>query len=161
MRDSAAGKMTSQMPASLGPSGGVAAGLLGSGGFGVTQPCALVACSLLVTGQSSEMNDSVFAVTSLETGGIGNSESSETVGYSILPNNMASPTLYRLHFVISDFNHQVLMIPARQLFGDYSRVGPLEVFRLMSDEPAPASLTVFESSRVSRSQGASQAPYFG
>ena len=33
------GKMTSLLPARLGPSGGIAAGLVGSGGLGVVLPC--------------------------------------------------------------------------------------------------------------------------
>ena len=39
----------------------------------------------------------------LETWGIGPSESREKVGYSRLSIDLASPALYRLHSVISDF----------------------------------------------------------
>ena len=49
------------------------------------------------------MNESVFAVNFLETGGIGLSESCEKVGYSMSSADLASPALHRLHFVIFAF----------------------------------------------------------
>ena len=64
---------------------------------------ALVAGFLLVIGQSSgRWNDSVSALNFLKTGGIGHSEWSEKVEYSILSTDMSSPALRCLHSVISD-----------------------------------------------------------
>ena len=48
-----------------------------------------------------EMNESVFAMNFLTTGGY--SESCEKVEYCMLSTDVASPTLRRLHSVISDF----------------------------------------------------------
>ena len=49
------------------------------------------------------MSETVLAVTFLETGGIGRSESCEEVEYSMLSTDLASPALRRLQSVISDF----------------------------------------------------------
>ena len=107
--------------ATLGPSGGVAAGRMSSGGLGVGLPCASakpsrlfpevfddcsnVGCKLSPRDRAiiKEMNESVFALNLLETGGIGCSESCEKVDYSILSTGLASPALHRLHSMISDF----------------------------------------------------------
>ena len=87
-RDSAASKMTSQMAATLDPSGVVVASLMVSGGFGVTQACTSATrsrlhpeivdhCSLVGRMVSRrdraiirEMNESIFALNFLETGGM-------------------------------------------------------------------------------------------
>ena len=74
-----------------------------------------------------EMNESVFSLSFLETGGIGLSESREKVECSIL-------TWHHQHFVSSTLcsltsDHQVLLSQARQLFVDCSRVVPSEVIR--------------------------------
>ena len=54
-------------------------------------------------GDRREVNETVFALNFMETGGVGRSESCEKVEYSILSTDLASPALHRLHFVISDF----------------------------------------------------------
>ena len=100
-RRPAAGKMTSPLAATLGSSGGVAAGLKVSGGLGAALPCASGKRSRLLPevfndcscgsqalssrGKATirEMNESAFALNFLETGGVGRSESSEMVGYSV------------------------------------------------------------------------------
>ena len=89
----AAGKMTSLLASTLGSSGGVAAGLMDSGGLGVALPCASAKrsrclpegfddCSRggrrlspLDRAIIREMNESAFALNVMETGGIGLSES--------------------------------------------------------------------------------------
>ena len=115
--------MTSLVAAALGTSSDVAAGLLNSGGLGVALPCVSAkrsrsrvlpevcdACSHVGRRLSPrdgpiirEMNESVFALDFLETGGVGLSESCEKVGYSTLSTDLASPALHRLHSVITDF----------------------------------------------------------
>ena len=50
-----------------------------------------------------ELNETVFALNFLETGGIGRSESCEKVEFSILCTNLVSPTFRRLQSGISDF----------------------------------------------------------
>ena len=72
-------------------------------------------------------------------GGIGHSESSGNMWYSMLSTDLAPPALSRLHFVISDFRplsvcesgeaalRRLLASPA---VGDYS---------MTSDDPAPQS----------------------
>ena len=122
MRAPATSKMTSLLAATLGPSGGVAAGLVVSGGLGVALPCASAKrssllpevffddCSYVGCTRSPreraiirELNETVFALNFLETCGIDCSESCEKVEYSILSTDLASPALRRLHSVISDF----------------------------------------------------------
>ena len=107
--------MMSLLAATLGPSGDVAAGLLGSGGFGVAVPCASAKCSRVFLevfdGCSSgsrrraiirEVNETAFALKFLLTGGIGCSESCEKVVYFMLSADLAPLTLHRLRSVILD-----------------------------------------------------------
>ena len=88
--------------------------------------CVSVAGSLLVIGAIiREVNETVFALNFLETGCV-----CEKVVYSILSADLASPALHRLQSVIFlTSDHQVLSSPARQLFGDCSRVVPSETIR--------------------------------
>ena len=83
------------------------------------------------------MNETVFAISVLETGGIGCCESCEKVGYSILS-----------HSVISDFRP-----PSVAEFGEAGLRRLLAsrgigCYLSASDDPALGSLTVFQSSRV-------------
>ena len=50
-----------------------------------------------------EVNETVFALDFLETGGVASSKSCKKVGYSILFTDLAQLALRRLHFVIPDF----------------------------------------------------------
>ena len=95
-------------------------------------------------------------MTFMETGGTGLSESCEKMGYSILTTEIASPALHRLHFVICDFRPPSVAesgeaalrrLLASRAIGSYSST---------SDDPAPGSPTVFQSSRVVRPQDASK-----
>ena len=114
--------MTSLLAATLGHSGGVVAGVawnlevlvwcccarlptrsrLLHEVFG---DCSYVRCRLSPRDRAiiRELNENIFALSFLETGGIGRSESCEKVGYSILSRGLASPALHRLHLVIFDF----------------------------------------------------------
>ena len=87
-----------------------------------------------------EMNESVFALNLLKTGGIGLSESCEQVEYSILSTDLASPALRRLHFVISDFRPPSVAesgeVALRRLLASRAIGG----YSLPSDDPAPGSL---------------------
>ena len=107
--------MTSLLAAMLGPSGGVAAGRTHSAGFGMTLPgasakrsrlfldvfddCSRAGFKLSLRERAiiREMNETIFAVNFLETGGVGCSESCEEVGYSTLSTGLASLSLCRLH----------------------------------------------------------------
>ena len=60
---------------------------------------------------------------------------------------LASPVLHRLHSVVSDFRPPSVL--ASRAIGGCS---------LSSDDHAPGSLTVFQSSRVARPQDASKPP---
>ena len=107
--------MPSLLAAALGPSGGAAAGLSVSGGFGVALPCASATrsrflpevfddCSALCRRISlreraiiRDMSETVFAVSFLETGGtVGCELREKKVCFSILSTDMASPALGRL-----------------------------------------------------------------
>ena len=134
----ARGGQDALLAATQGPSSGVAAGLMVSGGLGLALPsafskrsrifpevfddCSYVGRILCSIGPSSrEVNEGVFALNFLESGGIGRSESCEQGGYSMLFTDLASPALDRLHSVMG-------------------------------------SVTVLQSSRVARPQDASKAP---
>ena len=93
-RGPATSKMTSFWAATLGASGGGAAGLMDSGGHCVALPCASAKC------RSRELNETVFAMNFLETGGICRSESCEKWSTPSCPQNLVPPAL---HSVISDF----------------------------------------------------------
>ena len=152
---SATGKITSLLDVTVSPSGGVAAGLLVSGGVGVALLCASAKHSLLLpevfddcsyVGRRRsprdrviirELNESVFPVNCFETDSIGCSESFEKVGYSILSRDLALPTHHRLHSVTSDFRTPSVtefgeaalrrLVASRVIGGDSS----------VSDDPAP------------------------
>ena len=114
------GTMTSLQAATLGPSGGVVAGLFVSGGLGVTLPCASAKrsrllpevfddCSSVSRRRSlrdgaiiREVSETAIALNFLEASGTNCSESCEKVGYSMLSTDLASPALRRLRFVISE-----------------------------------------------------------
>ena len=138
-------------------------GLVCSGGFGV--PCASAKRSrllevfddcLYVGRRLSPHDRAVFAFGLLETGGIGYSKLYEKVGYSILSNDLSSPARHRFHSVISDFRPPSGIEsgePAlRRLLASRATGGYL----VTSDDPAPGSLTVFQSTRVARPQDASK-----
>ena len=72
-----------------------------------------------------EVNDNVFALNFLETGGIGYSESCEKVEYSIFSKDLLSPALHRLHSVISNFRPP----SGVESGGDCSLAVPLEFAR--------------------------------
>ena len=94
----------------------------------------------------------------METGGISLSESCEKVVYSVLCTDLASPALHRLHSVISDFRPPSVTesgeAALRRLLASRASGG----HSTTSDDPAPGSLTVFQSSRVARPQDGSKAP---
>ena len=105
-----------------------------------------------------ELNESVFALNFLETGGLGLSEPCEKVEYSTLSTDLASPALHRLHSVISDFRPlSVTESGERQLFGDCLPSHTIGGYSMTSDDPDPGSLTAFQSSRAARPQDASKA----
>ena len=116
----------------------------------------LVAGSLLVA-IIREMNERVFALNFFETGGIGLSESREKAPYSTLSTGLASPALHSLNSVISDCRPPGVTesgeAALRRLLASCATGG----CSLTSDELAPGSLTVFQSSRVARPQDASKA----
>ena len=111
----ATGNMTSLLAATLGRSGGVVAGLVDSGGLGVALPCACakrsrllpevfddcshVGCKLSPLDRAiiSKVNETVFAVSFLETGGIGCSGSCEKKWST----SSCPQTWHHLHFVVS------------------------------------------------------------
>ena len=104
------------------------------------------------------MNKTAFALNLLERGSIVGSESCEKGEYSILSTGLPSPALHRLHSAISYF------IPpsgiesgeaGRRLLASRGIGG----FAMTSDDPAPGSLIVFQSSRDARPQDASKALY--
>ena len=103
------------------------------------------------------MNETAFALNFLETGDIVCSESCKQVGYSYCPQ-----TWHHLHFVsvISDFRPPSVTetgeAALRRLLASRATGG----YSLTSDDPAPGSLTVSQSSRVARPQDASKAAYF-
>ena len=78
-----------------------------------------------------KLNETAFALSFMETGGVGRSEP---------------------FHLVREPDHQAGLSPARQLFGDCSRVVPLD------GNPALGSLTVFQFARVARPQDASKAP---
>ena len=67
--------------------------------------------------------------------------------------------LRRLHFVISDFRPPSVAESCQGALRRLPASRAIGVYSLTSDDPAPGSLTVFQSSRVARPQDASQAPY--
>ena len=157
--------MASLLAAALGSSGGATAGLTDSGGLGVAPLCASAKRSRLLPEVFDdcsyggrrlsprdraiirEVNETVFAVNFLETGNTVDSESCEKVGYSMLFNDRTSPSLHRLHSVISDF---------RPPSGTES--GEASLRRLLASRGVRGyALTVFQSSRVARPQDASKA----
>ena len=105
-----------------------------------------------------EVNETVFAPHFLETGGVVGSESCEKVECSILSTDLASPALRRLHIVISDFRPPSVFesgeAALRRLLTSRAIGG-----QSTSDDPAPGSFSVFQSSRVARPQDASKAPF--
>ena len=102
-----------------------------------------VAGSLLERAIIREVNETVFAVNFLETGDI----VGEKWEYSmILSTDLASLALRRLPFVFSDFRPPSVTEPGEAALrrrGDHS---------LTSGDPAPGSLSVFQSHRVARPQ---------
>ena len=98
-----------------------------------------------------KMNESDFSLSFLETGGVGLSESRAKVECYIMSTDLASPALRRLHLVISDLRPLAAL---RRLFTSRAIGG----HSLTSDDLAPRSPTVFQSSRVARPQDASKAP---
>ena len=133
----ATGATSSPVAAALGPSSGVAAGLVCPGSLGVALPCASAKRSRLlpeVFDERSlafraiirEVNETFFAHL---TGGVVGSESRERVGYSF-----CLLTWRHLLFAFSTLlfltsGHQVVLSPARQLSTDWSRAVRLEVIR--------------------------------
>ena len=105
-----------------------------------------------------EFNETVFALIFLETGGVGRSESSEKVRYSILSTDLAAPAPHRLHSVISDFRPPSFAESGEAALQRLLASRAIGGYSLTSDDPALGSLTVFQSSRIGRPQDASQAP---
>ena len=161
--------------ATLGPSTGFAAGLTDCGGPRVALPSAsatrsrlfpevFVDCSYVGRRPTPRhraitraMKESAFALNFLETGGIGLSESCEKVACSILSTDLASPALPRLHSVISDFRPPSITESGGAALRRLLASRAVGCYALTSDDPAPQSLTVFQSSRVARSQDPSTA----
>ena len=94
----ATGAMTSPLASTLGPSGGVAEGLVHSGGLGVTLPCASAKHSRLFPEVSDDCSsvETGFAQNVLEKGGTVGSESLDKCFTPICPQ-----TWHHLHFVLS------------------------------------------------------------
>ena len=175
-RGPAASKLTFLLAATLGYFGGVAACLIDSGGLGVALPCASTRRSRILANlfdgcscvgrrlspremaRIIEMNESVFSLSFLETGGIGLSESREKVVCSILSTDLASPTLRLLHIVISDFRPPSVAESGEAAFRRLFTSRAIGGYSLASDDPALGSPTVFQSSRVARPQDAPKAP---
>ena len=144
--------------ATLGSSCGVATGLLHSGGLGVALPCgsAMVGdCSYVGRRLSPrdgaiirELNETVVAEHFLETGGTGYSESRGKVAHATMSTDLPSPALRRLHSVISDFRPPSVTESGEAALRRLHASRPIGGYSLTSDDPAPASLTVFQSSRV-------------
>ena len=103
-----------------------------------------------------EMTETFFALNFLETGGLGRSESCEKWCAPSCPQDWHHLYFTVPHSVISDFRPASVTesgeaalrrLFARQATGGYS---------FASYDPAPGSLTVFQSSRVARPQDASK-----
>ena len=155
----------------LGPSGGVVAGLIGCGGLGVALPCASAKRSRLIpevfddcshVGRRlsprdraiiRELNETVFALSFVETGGIGRSESCEKVRYLILSNDLTSPALHRLHSVIFEFRPPSVTESSEGALRRLLASRTIGSYFMTSDDLAQGSLTVFQSSRAAGPQG--------
>ena len=87
------------------------------------------------------MNESVFALKLLETGGIGLSESRERVGYSILSTDLPSPAIRRLHFVIPDFRPPSVTESGEAAPRKLLESRAIGGYSLTFDHPTPGSLT--------------------
>ena len=107
-----------------------------------------------------EVNETVFALSLLETGGMVGSESRERVIYSILSAHLAPPTLRRLHLVISDCRPPSVSESGEAALRRQLASRAIGGYALTSGDPAPGSPTMFQSGRVARPQDASKAPYF-
>ena len=157
--------MMSRLPATSGHSGGVAADLVASGGLGVAPPRAFAKhcrvlpevfddCSSVCRRLSHreraiirEVNEIAFALNFLETDGLAEFESCKKVGYSMLSIDLTPLALRNFHTVLFGFRPPSVADEAALAIGGYS---------LSSDDPTPGSLTVFQSSRVTRPQDASK-----
>ena len=73
--------------------------------------------------------------------------------------DLASPALYRLHSVISDFRPPSVGESSEAALRRLLASRAIGGCSLTSDDPAPGSLTLFQSSRVARPLDASKAPY--
>ena len=84
----------------------------------------------------------------------------EKVAYSILSTDPASPALHSLHSVIFDFTPPSVTESGEAAVWRLRASCAIGGYSLTSDDPAPGSPTVFQSSRVARPQDASTSPYF-
>ena len=108
-----------------------------------------------------ELNETVFAINFLETGGLGLSVSRERLEYSTLFTALASSSLHRLYSLISDFRPPSGAESGEAALRRLLAIRVIGGHSLTSDDPAPGSLTVFQSSRVARPQDASKAHHLG
>ena len=108
-----------------------------------------------------DLSEIVFALDLLETGSIVGSVSCEKVVFSILFTDLASPALRRLHFVISDFGPPRVTESGEAALRRLLSSRAIGRYSLTSDDPAPGSLSVCQSSRAARLQDASKAFYLG
>ena len=119
----------------------------------VFDDCSRAGCSLSPRGRAiiRELNETASATHVLEPGGTGCSESFEKLKYSILSTGVASPALHRLHNVKADFRPPSVTESGEAAFRRLlaSAIGGCS---LTSVDPAPGSLTVFQSSRVAPPQ---------
>ena len=100
-----------------------------------------------------EVNETVFALRLLETGGTGCSLSCEKGG--VLHPGITA--LHHLHLVISDLRPSSVSVSGEAALRRRLVSRAVGGYSLTSDDPAPRSLTVFQSSRVARLQDASKA----
>ena len=82
------------------------------------------------------------------------------MGYSILSTVLLSSALHRLHSVISDFRPPCVLESGEAALRRLLASRAIGGYSLTSDDSAPGSLTVFQSSRVAPPQDASEALYF-
>ena len=73
--------------------------------------------------------------------------------------DLASPALHRLRSVISDFRPPSVTVSREAALRRLLASRAIGGYALTSDDTAPGSLTVFQSSRFAQPQDASEAPY--
>ena len=91
-------------------------------------------------------------------GGAVDCELCEKYGTPHLSADLASPALYCLHSVISDFRPPSVTESGQDALRRLLESRAIGGYSLASDDLAPGSLTLFQSTRVAQPQDASKAP---